>query len=239
MSRLLVVEDDQQIGTLIESALRANGHTVDWARTGAAALDLVDRHSFELVLLDLGLPDTDGLHVCREIRMREPDCVLVMLTARREEMDVIVGLEAGADDYLTKPFGLTELLARVRAHLRRASGKGAAQQTVFQSSDLRIEFDARRCEIRGTEVRLRGKEFDLLARLAADAGHAVSRETLMADVWDTNWFGSTKTLDVHMASLRRRLSDAAARLDPPAVLPPITTLRGHGYRLEVSAAPRR
>jgi DNA-binding response OmpR family regulator len=232
MSRLLVVEDDLQIGTLLESALRANGHTVDWVRTGAAAVDRVDKQSFELVLLDLGLPDIDGVQVCREIRLREPDCVLVMLTARRDEMDVIVGLEAGADDYLTKPFGLTELLARVRAHLRRASGSGVSTAPTFESGDLRIHFTARRAEVSGTEVRLRAKEFDLLARLASEPGHAVSRESLMADVWDENWFGSTKTLDVHMASLRRRLSDAAAALDTPALLPSITTLRGHGYRLE-------
>jgi DNA-binding response OmpR family regulator len=232
MSLLLVVEDDLQIGTLLESALRANGHTVTWARTGAAAIELVDRQSFELVLLDLGLPDIDGVQVCREIRLREPDCVLVMLTARRDEMDVIVGLEAGADDYLTKPFGLTELLARVRAHLRRASGTAEATAPTFESGGLLIDFTARRCEVGGIEVRLRAKEFDLLARLATEPGHAVSRESLMADVWDENWFGSTKTLDVHMASLRRRLSDAAAGLDPAPLLPAITTLRGHGYRLE-------
>src|SRR4051794_20786238 len=119
MSRLLVVEDDQQIGSLLESALRANGHDVRLARTGADAIETVEQHSYELVLLDLGLPDIDGLEVCREIRLRQPDCVLVMLTARLDEMDVVVGLEAGADDYLTKPFSLTPLLARVRAHLRR------------------------------------------------------------------------------------------------------------------------
>jgi DNA-binding response OmpR family regulator len=232
MSRLLVVEDDLQIGTLLESGLRANGHTVDWARTGASAIDLVDRQSFELVLLDLGLPDVDGVQVCREIRLRDPDCVLVMLTARRDEMDVIVGLEAGADDYITKPFGLTELLARVRAHLRRASGAGPSTAPSFESGDLRIDFTSRRCEVRGTEVRLRAKEFDLLARLVAEPGHAVSRESLMADVWDENWFGSTKTLDVHMASLRRRLADVAAAMEPPPLLPSITTLRGHGYRLD-------
>jgi DNA-binding response OmpR family regulator len=236
MSRLLVVEDDQQIGTLLESALRANGHTVSWAATGASAVDLVDKQTFELVLLDLGLPDVDGVQVCREIRLRQPDCVLVMLTARRDEMDVVVGLEAGADDYLTKPFGLTELLARVRAHLRRVSGTGDLALQSFESGDLRIDVLSRRCEIRGAEVRLRAKEFDLLARLAAEPGRAVSRESLMADVWDENWFGSTKTLDVHMASLRRRLSEAAAALDPPARLPTITTLRGHGYRLDLPLA---
>jgi DNA-binding response OmpR family regulator len=236
MSRLLVVEDDQQIGTLLESALRANGHTVSWARTGADAIGLVDTESFELVLLDLGLPDVDGVQVCREIRLREPDCVLVMLTARRDEMDVIVGLEAGADDYLTKPFALTELLARIRAHLRRASGGRGHTTTTFVSGDLRIDPGSRRCEVGGKEVHLRAKEFDLLARLADEPGRAVSREDLMADVWDENWFGSTKTLDVHMASLRRRLSEAAAALEEPVLLPAITTLRGHGYRLEAPAS---
>ena len=231
MSRLLVVEDDRQIGTLLESALRANGHTVSWARTGASAVDAVEKENFDLVLLDLGLPDVDGVQVCREIRLRQPDCVLVMLTARRDEMDVVVGLEAGADDYLTKPFGLTELLARVRAHLRRASSESPGAPA-FEAGDLRIDVSARRCEVGGVEVRLRAKEFDLLARLAAEPGRAVSRESLMADVWDANWFGSTKTLDVHMASLRRRLAEVAVAHDPPALLPTITTLRGHGYRLE-------
>jgi DNA-binding response OmpR family regulator len=236
MSRLLVVEDDQQIGTLLESALRANGHTVSWERAGTTALDLLDKQPFDLVLLDLGLPDVDGVQVCREIRLRQPDCVLVMLTARRDEMDVVVGLEAGADDYLTKPFGLTELLARVRAHLRRASGTAGVTAPSFESGDLRVDPSTRRCRVNGTEVALRAKEFDLLARLAAEPGRAVSRESLMADVWDENWFGSTKTLDVHMASLRRRLADAAAAQDPPAHLPVITTLRGHGYRLEMPTA---
>src|SRR3954471_8000199 len=147
MSRLLVVGDALPIVTLLESALRANGHTVAWARTGATAIELVSSQTFELVLLDLGLPDIDGIQVCREIRLREPDCVLVMLTARRDEMDVIVGLEAGADDYLTKPFGLTELLARVRAHLRRSSGAGGQAAPTFESGSLRIDFTARRCEV--------------------------------------------------------------------------------------------
>jgi DNA-binding response OmpR family regulator len=211
--------------------LRANGHRVTWARRGDEALRLAADQPFDLVLLDLGLPDVDGVHVARELRSLQADCVIVMLTARRDEMDVVVGLESGADDYLTKPFGLTELLARVRAHLRRASS--SVPSPVYEFADLRVDVAARRCLVRDSEITLRAKEFDLLARLSADAGRVVSRETLMADVWDEHWFGSTKTLDVHMAALRRRLTLAAEHADPPALLPTITTLRGHGYRLEL------
>ena len=237
VGNLLLVEDDDTIGRLLESGLRANGHAVRWQRTGRSALAAADVEAFDLVLLDLGLPDLDGVEVCRELRVRQPGCVLVMLTARREEMDVVVGLEAGADDYLTKPFGLTELLARVRAHLRRRPGSSApADAGAYLCGDLRVDPETRRCSLGGTEIPLRAKEFDLLARLIAAPGVAVSRETLMADVWDENWFGSTKTLDVHVAALRRRLTEAAAGEPPPRV-PVITTLRGHGYRLEDSAPP--
>jgi DNA-binding response OmpR family regulator len=213
--------------------LHANGHRVTWVRRGDEALHLAAEQTVDLVLLDLGLPDLDGVHVARELRSLQPDCVIVMLTARREEMDVVVGLEAGADDYLTKPFGLTELLARVRAHLRRASS--GTPSPAYEFADLRVDVAARRCLVQDSEITLRAKEFDLLARLSADAGRVVSRETLMADVWDEHWFGSTKTLDVHMAALRRRLTEAAEQAEPPAQLPTITTLRGHGYRLELVA----
>jgi DNA-binding response OmpR family regulator len=153
--------------------------------------------------------------------------VLVVLTARTDEMDVVVGLEAGADDYLTKPFRFGELLARVRAHLRRQAVVPPSQEHLVVGR-LRLDAAARRVTIDDVEVPLRTKEFELLARLAADAGNAVSREALMADVWDAHWYGSTKTLDVHVAALRRKLA-AAAGTDAP---PPITTLRGHGYRME-------
>jgi DNA-binding response OmpR family regulator len=231
MADLLLVEDDQRIGQVLRSALAANGHDVEWQRTGASALHAAAEHAFDLVLLDLGLPDVDGVDLCRSLRAQQPDGVLVILTARREEMDVVVGLEAGADDYLTKPFGLTELLARVRAHLRRGSSR-VSQVDSYEYGDLSVEPSSRRVQIKGTEVALRAKEFDLLTRLMADAGQAVSRETLMSDVWDDNWFGSTKTLDVHIAALRRKLTDHADAHDPPARIPRITTLRGHGYRLE-------
>ena len=229
MGRLLVVEDDETIGSLLESGLAAQGHEVTWARGGRSALREATLTEFDLVLLDLGLPDLDGVDVCRQLRVRQPGCVLVMLTARRDEMDVVVGLEAGADDYLTKPFRFAELRARIRAHLRRGPGRAEAVRTI---GALTVDATARRCLLGGQEVQLRAKEFDLLARLAADAGAALSRETLMSDVWDEHWSGSTKTLDVHVAALRRRLDEAAAAAGAPPVR--ITTLRGHGYRLEQS-----
>ena len=228
VGRVLLVEDEDGIGRRVESALRAGGHTVTWQRTGSSALIEAGRTTFDLVLLDLGLPDSDGVEVCRDLRVRQPSCVIVMLTARRDEMDVVVGLEAGADDYLTKPFRMTELLARIRAHLRRQSVDGGTPVASFADGDLVLDFQARRCHVAGVEVELRAKEFDLLARLAREAGRAVSREQLMADVWDENWFGPTKTLDVHIAAVRRRLESTGAA----ARLPQIVTLRGHGYRLD-------
>jgi DNA-binding response OmpR family regulator len=169
--------------------------------------------------------------VCRELRRTQPAAVIVMLTARTDEMDVVIGLEAGADDYLTKPVRLAELHARIRAHLRRADASRAADVEAVVLGDLVLDPAGRRVTIAGTEVPLRVKEFELLARLVADPGVALSRETLMADVWDANWFGSTKTLDVHIAALRRRLATGPAG----ATVPEITTLRGHGYRLEAPA----
>jgi DNA-binding response OmpR family regulator len=230
VATLLVVEDDETIGSLLRDGLSADGHEVTWARGGRSALRDATLTRFDLVLLDLGLPDLDGVEVCRELRVRQPGCVIVMLTARKDEMDVVVGLEAGADDYLTKPFRLAELRARVHAHLRRGPTRTSREQPVESVGDLTVDTAARRVQLGGVEVSLRAKEFDLLARMAADPGVALSRETLMSDVWDEHWSGSTKTLDVHVAALRRRLDDAAAAHGSAPVR--ITTLRGHGYRLE-------
>ncbi|GAB2826540.1 response regulator transcription factor [Actinocorallia aurea] len=234
MARLLVVEDDETIGDVLESRLRAQDHDVVWERTGLGALKAAELVQFDLVLLDLGLPDVDGVEVCRRLRRIQPACVLVMLTARQDEMDVVLGLEAGADDYLTKPFGFAALLARVRAHLRRGAPATVADGRIAVG-DLVIDTAARRCTVLGRPLELRPKEFDLLARLAADAGTALTRETLMDDVWDLHWHGSTKTLDVHVAALRGKL--AAAAEERGASLPGIATLRGHGYRLESPSGP--
>jgi DNA-binding response OmpR family regulator len=188
-------------------------------------------NAFDLALVDLGLPDLDGVEVCRRLREIQPACVLVILTARTDEMDVIVGLEAGADDYLTKPVRLAELHARIRAHLRRESSGGESPVEIGQ---LRIDPTARRVTVADRELALRAKEFDLLLRLGREPGVAVRRETLMADVWDAQWFGSTKTLDVHVAAVRRKLSEAA-RTTAAGRVPEIATIRGHGYRLEPPA----
>jgi len=227
--RVLVVEDDDTIGRHLETGLRSNGYAPTWSRTGAGALTESARTPHDVLLLDLGLPDMDGLDIARTLRARLPDLLIIILTARTDDIDVIAGLDAGADDYLVKPFSLTVLLARLRAHLRRRAIASPAQEPI-RLGDLFVDVTARRCILQDREVPLRPKEFELLAVLARHAGEAVSRETLMAEVWDENWFGSTKTLDVTLAGLRRRLADAVVR---PSGMPRITTLRGHGYRLEL------
>jgi DNA-binding response OmpR family regulator len=229
MSRLLVVEDDETIGGVLESSLQRHGFTVRWERTGTGGLAAAVAGDFDLVLLDLGLPDLDGIEVCRRLRAGQPQTVLVILTARQDEMDVVVGLEAGADDYLTKPVRLAELLARIRAHLRRGPASTSAPTGEIEVGTLQVDVAARRVYLDGREVPLRAKEFDLLVRLAQTPGAAVSRDSLMTDVWDANWYGPTKTLDVHIAALRRKLTEAAPS---PKRAPRISTLRGHGYRLE-------
>lgn len=228
MARLLLVEDDETIGGALARSLTLHGHEVVWSQDGAAAVREGARASFDLVLLDLGLPDLDGIAVCRELRPALPDAVIVMLTARDEEMDVVLGLESGADDYLVKPVRLGELHARVRAHLRRAEAGG--HQPPTELGDLVLDVASRRVTVNGGELHLRPREYDLLARLAANPGVAVSRDVLIAEVWDENWFGSTKTLDVHVASIRRQLASAGS-----VRMPTIVTLRGHGYRLDPPA----
>ena len=184
------------------------------ARTGTEALSAFASAPADLVLLDLGLPDVDGLDVCRRIRASDPATIVIVVTARDEELDIVVGLDAGAVDYVTKPFTLAELLARVRAQLRQVdAGDGAPTEV----AGLRIDPGARRAWLDGAELVLRPKEFDLLARLMRSPGRAVSREDLMADVWDQHWTGSTKTLDFHIAALRNKID---------LVLDKSTTIRG-------------
>jgi DNA-binding response OmpR family regulator len=225
VARILVVEDDDVIGVNLVRALSAEGWDAERVATGEAALRLLDRSQFDLILLDLGLPDIDGIELCGLLRDRARDATVVMLSARVAEIEVVVGLDAGADDYITKPFRLAELLARLRAHLRRASNNGSGSATLA-AGDVTVEVAARRAWVGDEELDLRRKEFDLLVYLVRARGQVVRREQIMADVWDQNWWGSTKTLDIHIAALRRKLgeqSDETSR---------IATLRGVGYRFE-------
>ncbi len=231
---VLLVEDDETIGRNLTAGLTAHGYAASWCRTGGAALIEAQRRHFDVVLLDLGLPDVDGTDIARDLRHRHPDLLIIMVTARSDDIDVVVGLDVGADDYLVKPVALSVLLARLRARLRRHERPTALASMrtgpVLIVGDITVDTAARTCHLHGTQIPLRPKEFDLLAELASQPGIAVRREDLMAAVWDENWFGSTKTLDVTMAALRRRLEEAAGA---DANVPVITTLRGHGYRLEV------
>ena len=221
MPRLLVVEDEDSIAEPLLRVLERDGYDVERAADAAAAAALIRRDAFDIVLLDLGLPDLDGIELCREIRIVAPAVRVVMLTARSEEVDAVAGLDAGADDYIAKPFRVAELLARLRSQLRRQG------DSVIESGQIRIDRAARRAWRGDEQLDLTVKEFDLLAVLFAHAGTVMTRRQLMLAVWDQDWDGPTKTLDIHVSSLRRKLGDVASesRL--------IATIRGVGYRLEV------
>jgi DNA-binding response OmpR family regulator len=219
---VLLVEDEPDIASPLVQTLEREGYVVDHAPTGRDAIAAVGRREHDVVLLDLGLPDMDGLEVCRRLRASGYAGAVLMLTARAQEIDRVVGLDAGADDYLVKPFGLAELLARLRALLRRTSTEASRR-----AEDRRLEIDlaAHRVHVGGREVSLTGKEFDLLAVLAAHRDRVVSRAQLMAEVWSEGWYGSTKTLDVTIGRLRQKLEKAS-----PADR--VVTVRGVGFRLE-------
>jgi DNA-binding response OmpR family regulator len=219
--RLLLVEDDAAIAEPLSRTLRRHGYDVDWAPDGAAAQQLVAATRPDLVILDLGLPDIDGIDVCRWIRATHHHLPIVMLTARSEELDAVLGLDTGADDYVTKPFRTAELLARIRSRLR-VGGAGEVE-----AQDLRVDPAGRQVWRDGTEIVLTHKEFDLLALLVGDIGRVVDRDRIMREVWDEHWYGTTKTLDMHVSWLRRKLGD-----DPSAPRY-ITTVRGVGLRFEV------
>jgi two-component system response regulator RegX3 len=221
-ARILFVEDEESISEPFAKALRSAGFQPTVTRTAAGALELADRLEPDLVLLDLALPDGDGRDVCRELRRRS-DVPILMLTARGTELDKIVGLELGADDYVVKPFSAREVISRIRAVLRR-SERSPSQQPSLEVGGLRLDTEARTVALDGKPLELSLKEFDLLAELVRNAGKVVKREDLMARVWDINWFGSTKTLDVHVGWLRRKLGDDPS--DPRF----IETVRGVGFR---------
>ena len=215
---ILLVEDEESITTPLAEALERDGFHTQIAHTAAAALEQARTHRPDLVLLDLMLPDGSGLDVCRELRASS-SVPIIILSARGEEADRVVGLELGADDYVVKPFSAREVIARIRAVLRRSAAPAAGADGPIEIGELRLDPARRMVTLAGEPVELARKEFDLLALLMREAGAVVQRERLIDEVWDVNWFGSTKTLDVHVSALRKKL-------DPSF----IHTVRGVGFR---------
>jgi DNA-binding response OmpR family regulator len=232
MTAVLLVEDDERISEPLIRVLRGEGLDVEHVANGRDAISAVTAKRPDLVLLDLSLPDLDGLDVCRTVRLDHPDLPIIMLTARSEEVDVIVGLNAGADDYIAKPFRLAELVARIRARLRIAeqSTNNSTSGAMLTGAGIELDVDGRRCfltvDAERREIELTSKEFDLLELLMRQPGVTVKRERIMSDVWDANWWGSTRTLDTHTSTLRRKIHDDT---DPPSK---IVTVRGVGFRFE-------
>jgi DNA-binding response OmpR family regulator len=220
--RVLVVEDEAEIAWPLVHTLEREGYVVDQAATGRDAIAAAIRDQPDAVILDLGLPDMDGLEVCRSLREAQYSGAVLILTARSRELDRVVGLDAGADDYLPKPFGLAELLARLRALLRRTTGRGSGRPS---DRTLHVDVEAHRVSVGDTEVPLTGKEFDVLTVLVAHRDKVVSRAQLMAEVWSESWYGSTKTLDVTIGRLRHKLEQVTTTER-------VVTVRGVGFRLE-------
>jgi two-component system response regulator RegX3 len=214
--RVLIVEDEDAIAEPLAAGLRREGHEVSRVASGQEALEASEP---DFVLLDLRLPDLDGYEVCRALRARS-GVPIIMVTARGEEVDRVVGLELGADDYIVKPFGFRELLARMRAVTRRAEGKQDGRR-LLRAGELEVDLRGRSAFLGGRALALTPKEFDLLALLASDAGAVFDRQRILQEVWGTSWQGAGKTIDVHVASLRKKLGDPAW----------IETLRGVGLRL--------
>ncbi|OAH16445.1 response regulator transcription factor [Streptomyces jeddahensis] len=224
--RVLLVEDDEPVAESLRRGLLRYGFEVEWVTTGRDALTAAGapHDPYDVVLLDLGLPDTDGLDVCKALRA-DSDVPIIVISARSDETDRVVGLEIGADDYVSKPFGVREVIARIRAVLRRVQPRAqqAAAAPDRYGPRLTVDRKAARVHLDGTEVVLTPKEYDLLAFLTEEPGALMSREQIMEAVWDANWFGPTKTLDVHVAALRRKLAGAIT----------IEAVRGVGFRLVI------
>lgn len=217
---ILLVEDDLSIADSLREGLIRYGFDVDHVTTGSAALAADNP---DVVLLDLGLPDMDGLDVCRRLRTHSAVPIIV-ITARGDEVDTVAGLEVGADDYVAKPFGVREIIARIRAVTRRTSATAQDTEGRLRVGSVEVDTAARRVFCGGEEVPLAPKEFDLLSTLVERPGTVLTRESLIDTVWDTHWFGSTRTLDVHVAALRQKLGGSLT----------ITTVRGVGFRLDRS-----
>jgi DNA-binding response OmpR family regulator len=222
MHRVLLVEDESDIVAPLVRTLEREGYAVDLAGTGRDAITVATHENPDLVILDLGLPDMDGLDVCRGLRDAGYEGAVLMLTARTRELDRVAGLDSGADDYLAKPFGLAELLARLRALLRRTTVRAAAAP---YDRRLQLDLDAHRVRVGDQEVALTGKEFDVLAVLMGSRDKVVLRSHLMSEVWSEGWYGSTKTLDVTIGRLRQKLESAGTAER-------VVTVRGVGFRLE-------
>ena len=216
---IVVADDESNIADLVELYLEREGYRVVKAATGQATLDAVEAARPRLVVLDVGLPDIDGLDVCRRLR-RTSSIPVIFLTARDGEIDRILGLELGADDYITKPFSPAELVARVKAVLRRVDGGPGAE--VVQAGRVAIDLGRREVRVDDTVIEFTTKEFELLRFLAERPGLALSRQQILDGVWGYDWFGDTRTVDVHIAQVRKKVGDAV----------PITTVRGLGYRLD-------
>jgi DNA-binding response OmpR family regulator len=219
----VIVEDEEDIAFPLVRTLEREGYDVQWLDSGQKALDDLQVTPADVVILDLGLPDMDGLDVCRALRDSGYDGAIMIVTARTGELDRVVGLDSGADDYLTKPFGLAELQARVRALLRRTRPSRVGENR--NAHALRLDVDARRVYAGEAEIKLTSKEFDVLTVLEAHRDKFVPRGRLMSEVWDENWYGSTKTLDVTIGRLRHKLEEAGL---PDRVV----AVRGVGFRLE-------
>ena len=226
---VLVVEDTDEIRELVTTVLRRAGFDVREASSGAACMDEVRRDPPDLIVLDLGLPDADGTEICRQIRA-ETQCYVLMLTARAEEVDLLIGLAVGADGYMAKPFSPRELVARVQAMLRfprqvQPAAAPQAEESVRRLAELEVDEESREVRVDGSVVDLTRTEFDLLAALASRPGRVLQRETLLREVWQTDWEGNLRLVEAHMSNLRRKL--VAAGLNSPE----IRTVRGVGYRL--------
>lgn len=224
--RVLVAEEDRAVSETLAEALRREGYEVEVRQNGNAVLEVANRNETDLLVIDLNLPGMDGLEVTRALRARGNDVPVLAVGARAEEVDIVVGLDAGADDYVAKPFRLAELLARVRALLRRRGAISGEEEAEFRVGDVVVNVASRRAWKGDEELTLTAKEFDLLHTLIRNAGKVVTRDQLMTEVWQATWWSSTKTLDMHISWLRRKLHDDA--LHPQW----ITTVRGVGFRFE-------